>query len=375
MDIIERYNQEQLQIDLEENLGAERFISEFTKDYPREKIMDMDFRSYLYAPKGFGFERSFCYRLMYSHLASMGSCHPDIFGVYLKGGHTYMLSSTYKKIFGNDYECAFAQVKKDIVSLFEAADRLDFEAIDSNRLNSAFKGIMLATYFPDDFFPAPTLTALNAYCDAVGIATDRKLPTLYRNHLMVKWKNKTEELQPRSTFLLMRFCDWLWVKKDTIDGKSLTVDSVARVKKIEKEIEGLNLNGSDREAIVRVRVNQGEFRDRLLSKYDKCCLCGVSDSRFLVASHIKPWVESSPEEKLDVDNGFLLCPAHDKLFDLGFISFADDGSIIISDELSQVERVLMNAHDDMKISLTEKNKEYLEYHRRFVFKNHTIENK
>ena len=97
------------------------------------------------------------------------------------------------------------------------------------------------------------------------------------------------------------------------------------------EIDQTAYLGSDREAIVKVRVNQGIFRDVLVKRYGKkCCLCGVTGKCFLVASHIKPWSDSSPEERTDVNNGLLLCPNHDKLFDGGWISFADNGNIIIS---------------------------------------------
>ena len=78
---------------------------------------------------------------------------------------------------------------------------------------------------------------------------------------------------------------------------------------------------------------------------------------------------SEPNEKLDSDNGFLMCPNHDKLFDQGWISFNDNGSIIISSRLSLENRILLNITDNMKISLTEKNKKYLYYHRKNIFKN------
>jgi predicted restriction endonuclease len=41
---------------------------------------------------------------------------------------------------------------------------------------------------------------------------------------------------------------------------------------------------------VKHRLNQGEFRDQLLKRYDeKCCLCNINMEELLVASHIKPW--------------------------------------------------------------------------------------
>lgn len=132
--------------------------------------------------------------------------------------------------------------------------------------------------------------------------------------------------------------------------------------RIESELS--SLEGKEREAIVKARVNQGIFRNMLLEKYSHCCLCQVSNRRLLVASHIKPWAESKPEEKLDRNNGFLMCPNHDRLFDEGLISFRDDGGIMIADSLSEIDRIFMNVHSDMSIELTEGNRNYLQYHRK-----------
>ncbi|WP_334304272.1 HNH endonuclease [Mediterraneibacter faecis] len=61
-----------------------------------------------------------------------------------------------------------------------------------------------------------------------------------------------------------------------------------------------------------------------------------------------------------VPNVFLLCPNHDALFDGGYITFEDDGTIVISDRLSQLDCTFTNVLSTMKIQLSDKNKEYLE---------------
>ena len=137
---------------------------------------------------------------------------------------------------------------------------------------------------------------------------------------------------------------------------------------IESEIENLGLKGEEREAVIKTRVNQGVFRDFLLKRYKNCCLCKIANPQLLVASHIKPWAKSKPEEKLNTGNGFLLCPAHDKLFDLGFISFEDDGQILISSELSEVDRVYTNIQPDMRIEVRDENRPFLDYHRKNRFR-------
>ena len=137
---------------------------------------------------------------------------------------------------------------------------------------------------------------------------------------------------------------------------------------IEEDIDKLGLEGSDRVAVVKARVNQGIFRDLLIRKYQKCCLCGTDEDSLLVASHIKPWADSTHKERVDVNNGLLLCPNHDKLFDRGYISFDDSGNILISEKLSNSNKVYMNVTDDMSIPLSAESAVYMQYHRDLIFK-------
>ncbi len=122
--------------------------------------------------------------------------------------------------------------------------------------------------------------------------------------------------------------------------------------------------GLEREHVAKIRVNQGLFREKMLRRYSGCVLCRIKEPGVLIASHIKPWCDCNPEEKLDVNNGFLLCPNHDKLFDQGYISFDDDGKILISDRLSETDRILMNVRGTDTIKLCEENIKYLSYHRK-----------
>jgi hypothetical protein len=137
---------------------------------------------------------------------------------------------------------------------------------------------------------------------------------------------------------------------------------------IEKELDLQGLKGEERIAATKVRVNQTVYRKGLLRRYKHCCLCGVSDDNLLVASHIKPWSDSEANEKLDFDNGLLLCPNHDKLFDLGYITFDDNGSIIISNNLNDVDKVFMNVNPEMRVTLSYKGRMYMRYHRNTVFR-------
>ena len=126
--------------------------------------------------------------------------------------------------------------------------------------------------------------------------------------------------------------------------------------------------GRERESLVKVRLNQDQFRQGLLRKFNcKCCLCGVTNEKLLIASHIKPWSRCEPFEKLDLENGLLLCPNHDKLFDLGYISFQEDGQITISDKLDETNQIYLNVRPSQKISITEGNMHYFRFHFQEIF--------
>ena len=118
----------------------------------------------------------------------------------------------------------------------------------------------------------------------------------------------------------------------------------------------------EREQMLKIRIGQSLFRDNLLRKYKKCIVCGINQSELLVASHIKPWSKSEKDEKLDTENGLLLCPHHDSLFDKGFISFSEIGKIIISNNLNLENYKLLNLDKDIRIELSERNIKYMKWH-------------
>lgn len=142
--------------------------------------------------------------------------------------------------------------------------------------------------------------------------------------------------------------------------------SFTEEKYIEK-CEKKEFDNFDRETLIKSRVGQGYFKERLMKLYGKCCLCGLENKNFLIASHIKPWSQSKKNEKIDKYNGFLLCPHHDAIFDKGYVTFENNGNIIISEHLSAVDQMLLNINPKMKIKVHEKNIPYLEWHRENLF--------
>ena len=131
-----------------------------------------------------------------------------------------------------------------------------------------------------------------------------------------------------------------------------------------------NLSTTEREAVIKARIGQGVFRENLIRKYDgRCIVTGASDKRILIASHIKPWSVCSNEQRLSADNGLLLSPLYDKLFDIGLITFSEDGQIICSKELENKNIDLLKIERNKKYDLktSEVFIENLKYHQNVVF--------
>lgn len=89
--------------------------------------------------------------------------------------------------------------------------------------------------------------------------------------------------------------------------------------------------GGTREIVAQARVGQGQFRDEVLALWKNSCpVTGLSKPELLTASHIVKWSLSNETEKIDPNNGFPLSPTLDKLFDRGYVSFDDQGKILIN---------------------------------------------
>jgi len=134
-----------------------------------------------------------------------------------------------------------------------------------------------------------------------------------------------------------------------------------------KNIIGTNVNlNTEQENLVKCRIGQGSFREKLVEYWNGCSVTQFKQIEILVASHIKPWKDSNDKERLDYFNGLLLIPNLDKVFDKGYISFNDNGSILISKELTNYE--ILGIKKTMRINLENKHIKYLKFHRNNIFK-------
>lgn len=125
-----------------------------------------------------------------------------------------------------------------------------------------------------------------------------------------------------------------------------------------------DITDTEKLAIVKARIGQSDFRDKLVHKYDcKCALCGLGYKELLVASHIKAWSEAIGPERTDVENGLLLCSMHDALFDKYLISFDDNGKILIAPNIEKKDMQRLNITENKTIVMTDTMRKYMKYHR------------
>lgn len=83
----------------------------------------------------------------------------------------------------------------------------------------------------------------------------------------------------------------------------------------------------------------------------------------LIASHIKPFIQSDETEAYDPNNGLLLSRTIDSLFDLKYISFTDDGKMIFSKRISEDVKDFWKDYCIEPTILNDKRKNYLAFHR------------
>ncbi len=134
-------------------------------------------------------------------------------------------------------------------------------------------------------------------------------------------------------------------------------------------LQNPDIEPTTREQLIQARTGQGRFRRNVaLIEMQGCRISGVRNLAHLRASHIKPWKDASDAERLDGYNGLLMAPHIDHLFDHGYISFDDDGRLLISKSLDSAVLDAWSVNRQQNVGpFLPKQCEYLAYHRNHVF--------
>lgn len=123
-------------------------------------------------------------------------------------------------------------------------------------------------------------------------------------------------------------------------------------------------NVTERTGLVNSRVGQGAYRKRIIHRWEyKCAVTSFNKLDILIASHIVPWAEATDLERLDVNNGILLSPTYDALFDRHLITFNEKGKIILTDQIdfSAYQKIGVTGKEQIH-RLNEYNLHYLNRH-------------
>lgn len=139
--------------------------------------------------------------------------------------------------------------------------------------------------------------------------------------------------------------------------------------KEEARINKSHIAETEKEQLIKARRGQGLFRVRVEEVETTCRLTGIKDRRFLIASHIKPWRVSDNKEKLDGNNGLLLSPHVDRLFDQGWISFSDEGNVFCASNDIKTLMIQWGLNPDKIVGVFNSDqKRYLTYHRENIYR-------
>ncbi len=140
------------------------------------------------------------------------------------------------------------------------------------------------------------------------------------------------------------------------------------------EFSDTEIQKTEAERLVKERVGQDIYRDALMNYWGGACAvtdCTLKEA--LRASHAKPWRDcTSDAERLNVYNGFLLTAHLDALFDKGYISFTNDGLLMLSSAFTfdGADMRGLGITSDMKLRwIEDRHLEFLDYHHKNVWKN------
>lgn len=107
----------------------------------------------------------------------------------------------------------------------------------------------------------------------------------------------------------------------------------AALSELESDPKCAQCTRTEKTALAKARLGQGIYRRGVEKLWEGCALTGEKCKALLVASHAKPWKDSSNAERLDPHNGLLLTANLDRLFDRGLIAFDEEGFLHKSKQL------------------------------------------
>lgn len=126
-----------------------------------------------------------------------------------------------------------------------------------------------------------------------------------------------------------------------------------------------SLGETQRKQLIDARLGQGQFRSAVMAMWQgRCAVTSCNLPAVLRASHIVAWRDATHTERLDPENGLPLVATLDALFDVGLISFNDQGDMLTKASLQDHPNIVDSG---MRLSkpLSPKALAYLSQHRKY----------
>lgn len=152
--------------------------------------------------------------------------------------------------------------------------------------------------------------------------------------------------------------------------KNILVKTI-KIKQIEESKPNITSKWREQTEVVKVRTAQKWLRETALDIYNTCQITKIENKELLEFCHIKPYALCEGKEELDaIDfyNGFLLYSPYNQLLDKGYISFEDNGNIILSKEVNFALKGALYLNESISIDVHPKQEKYLKWHRENIFK-------
>lgn len=155
------------------------------------------------------------------------------------------------------------------------------------------------------------------------------------------------------------------VRLGHIDRSGHAIGYSEAAREMDEDPAAREVSETTRLALINARIGQGDYRQRMLRLWDgRCALTGCAIERVLVASHAKPWLDSSNEERLDEYNGLLLAASIDRLFDAGLVAFSDEGELLADAQLGPADLALLGIGKASRLRFVRsQHRPYLRAHR------------
>ena len=211
--------------------------------------------------------------------------------------------------------------------------------------------------------------------EIIKVHFTKKYDSQNRYYLNFRDRDSSNNWDYLRNIALPRVTKLNFVKVRNVDNNKLYIYIKPSFYMDEREVEERiiveDLLAGNRQAAENRRRGQAQWRRNLLDIMPSCIITKVTEDRILEACHIKPHnvslSEGRTEELTDVHNGLIMTPTYHKLFDMGFISFNDNGTILISPFLSNMNKQRLNLRDNDQYRIPRECASYLAYHRANVY--------